>query len=251
MRKVGQVSLERALSKLGIASRTQARGWIEAGRVRVNGRVLTNPLYGVTPETAKIEIDGARVEKSQRIVLLLHKTRGTITTRSDERGRPTVFTLVPKDYEKFGNLHAVGRLDFATTGLLLLTNDTRLSSWLTDPVQQIPRIYRVTVRGELNEEKRQKMLRGIDSEVGVLQASSVELLKTSTKESHFMITLLEGKNREIRRLCEAVDCEVTVLKRVSYGGIELRELQPGQVREVSEEELLAAFPGSPRSTALK
>jgi len=204
----------------------------------------------VVPEKARIEIDGKQPDRKERVLLLLHKTRGTITTRSDERGRPTVFDLLPEDLSRFGSLHAVGRLDQATTGLLLLTNDTRLSSWLTDPESEIPRVYRVTARGEVSAEHVARMLAGVSSEVGVLKASAVELLKASGRESHLLITLHEGKNREIRRLLEAVGSEVTDLKRISFGGLELGSLKPGECRVVDDRETVEAFPGAPRSTGL-
>jgi len=218
--------------------------------VRVNGSIQKDPGRWVVPEKARIEIDGKQPERTERIVLLLHKTRGTLTTRSDERGRPTVFDLLPKEFSGFGNLHAVGRLDQATTGLLLLTNDTRLSSWLTDPETRIPRVYRVTARGEITAAHAARMLEGVPSEVGLLRASRVELLKTSGRESRLLITLHEGKNREIRRLIEAVGSEVVDLKRVSYGALELGTLPAGSSRILSDEEVEAAFPGAPRSTGL-
>jgi len=249
-RKPGEVSLERALSKLGLASRTQAHALIVDGRVRVNGRVERNPGKPVTPEKIKVEIDGEVAVKSSRVVLLLYKTRGTLTTRSDEKGRKTVFDLLPEAESRFKNLHAVGRLDLATTGLLILTNDTRLSSWLTDPAQEIERVYHVTSRGELTRAEVERMLSGVESKVGVLQASRVELLKASARESSLLVTLTEGKNREIRRLIEALGGEVTALKRISYGGLELGVLKPGQVRELGEAELHECFPEAPLSTTL-
>ena len=129
-RTPGRVPLERALSKLGIASRTQARALIEAGKVRVNGKLQTNPLFSVMPEGAKFEIDGEQVSKKPWAAYLLHKPRAVVTTRADEKGRATVFSLLKQTDL---NLHSVGRLDYATTGLLILTNDTRLSSWFDGP----------------------------------------------------------------------------------------------------------------------
>ena len=250
-RRPGEVSLERALSKLGIASRTQARAWIESGRVKINGIIQKDASRWIIPEKVRIEIDGVEPQLKERLVVMLHKTRGTLTTRSDERGRPTVFDLLPGELKHHGNLHAVGRLDQATTGLLLLTNDTRLSSWLTDPEQQLPRIYRVTGRGAVNESQISRMLEGILSEVGLLRASRVELVKSSGRESHLLVTLQEGKNREIRRLFEAIGSEVTDLKRLSFGGLELGNLLPGQFRVLEEMEVERAFPKSPRATGLK
>jgi 16S rRNA U516 pseudouridylate synthase RsuA-like enzyme len=133
-RNPGKVPLERALSKLGLASRTEARALITAGRVQVNGVVKNNPGFLVTPETVKIAIDGVESGKSAWRMILLNKPKGVITSRRDEKGRKTVFDLLPEDCQR---LHAVGRLDFATTGLLLLTNDTRASAWLTDPENEV------------------------------------------------------------------------------------------------------------------
>ena len=141
--KPGNVPLERALSKLGIASRTVSRQWILDGKVKVNGVVRKDPLFPVFPERAKIAFEEKLVAKVAHRTFLLHKPRGVVTTRSDEKGRATVFSLIP---EPGLHLIAVGRLDWATSGLLLLTNDTRLSDWLTDPESAVCRTYLVTVR---------------------------------------------------------------------------------------------------------
>ena len=240
----GHVTLERALSKLGIASRTVAREWILAGKVRVDGAIKNNPGFQVVPEKARIEIEGQVVERRGRKVLMLHKPRGVVTTRSDEKGRPTVFSLVDSSE---GHLIAAGRLDFATTGLLLLMNDTRLADWLTSPETAIPKTYVVTVRGEVTENELARMRVGIQDEGELLRAEAVELRKASGRESHLTVTLTEGKNREIRRLMAATGHEVTRLKRVAIGGLALGELEPGQYREVSAEELARAFPGAPEA----
>lgn len=239
----GHVALERALSKLGLASRTRARELILAGKVSVNGTVRRDPLHGVFPEKARIEIEGERVERAEPRTFLLHKPRGTVTTHSDEKGRPTVFSLLAGE-----RLHlvAVGRLDFATTGVLLLTNDTRLSAWLTDPANGVRRTYLVTVRGLIDDLKLERLRAGITDEGEDLRAEAVVLRKASGRESHLTVTLTEGKNREIRRMFASIGNEVTRLKRISYGGIELGELPPGAYREVDGEELIRAFPGLPR-----
>lgn len=238
----GNVALERALSKLGLASRTQAREWILAGRVKVNGQIRKDPSYGVNPEKAKLEIDGASVEGAAPRTLLLHKPRGVVTTRADEKGRPTVFSLIR---EPGLHLVAVGRLDWATSGLLILTNDTRLSAWLTEPESGVKRVYLVSVRGEVTETAVARLRAGITDQGELLQADSVSIRKASGRESHLVVELTEGKNREIRRMFLALGHEVTRLKRVAYGGLELGELQPGEYRELSREELARAFPGAP------
>lgn len=237
----GKVSLERALSKLGFASRTQATRLIAEGRVRVGGRVATNPRLWVTPETAGIEVDGAVVEKAKWRTVLLHKPKGVVTTRSDERGRATVYASLGKGGV---GLVPVGRLDLTTTGLLLLTNDTRLSAWVTDPVNAVPRVYLATVRGLVTPGEARRLVDGVEDAGEELGAARVEVRKASGRESHLVIELVEGKNREIRRMLDSLGHEVTRLKRVSFGGLELgEELEPGEWREVSKDEISAAFPG--------
>ncbi len=197
----GKVKLERALSKLGIASRTVAREWILAGKVQVNGSLQKNPEFPVNPERSIITVDGQRIQKAHSRTFLLYKPKGTVTTRSDEKGRPTVFSLLQSlDI----HLIAVGRLDWATTGLLLLTNDTRLADWLTDPSNEIKRTYLVTVRGETTEDKLDLLRSGIQEQDETLRAQDIILRKASRKESHLTVNLIEGKNREIRRMFAAL-----------------------------------------------
>ena len=239
---LGKVPLERALSKLGITSRSQAREWISKGRIRVNAKVQRNPEFLVTPEKAKIELDGKIIGKAEVLVVLLYKPKGTITSRSDEKGRPTVFSLI-KGLDT--HLSAVGRLDFATSGLLLLTNDTRLVTWLTDPASKVVRTYLVTVRGRVAEEELEHLKNGIRDNHELLQVNGVLLRKSSEKESHLTVELTEGKNREIRRIFKVLGHEVTKLKRVAFGGLTLGALQSGEYRVVSMEEVKAAFPRAP------
>lgn len=216
--KPGRVPLERALSKLGLASRAEAREWILAGRVRVNGTVRRSPAWPVVPESAQLEIDGKRLERAPFRAFLLHKPRGVITTRSDEKGRPTVFSLLRHGNQAAPHLIAVGRLDWATSGLLILTNDTRLADWLTDPAREIERTYLVSVRGGLEDSGLEPLRRGLEEGDELLRAREVVLRKASGKESHLTVTLTEGKNREIRRMFLALGHEVIRLKRVAYGG---------------------------------
>ncbi|MBI2519178.1 MAG: rRNA pseudouridine synthase [Bdellovibrio sp.] len=244
----GKVALERALSKLGIASRSQARKWIIQGRLQVNRIVQKNPEYLVTPEKAEFALDGQPVGQVEAMMLLLNKPKGIITSRSDEKGRPTVFSLIS---EVSTHLSAVGRLDFATSGLLLLTNDTRLAAWLTDPDNEIIRTYLVTVRGPVKEEELLMLKNGIRDKDQLLQVNNVILRKLSQKESHLTVELTEGKNREIRRIFQAIGHEVTKLKRVAFGGLTLGTLAVGEYRVISLEELKAAFPQAPIRSRLK
>lgn len=221
----GRVPLARALSKLGVASRTEAEALIRDGQVKVHGSVETDPGRPVNPDTAHIEIRSRKVRKAGPVVVLFHKPKGTLTTKRDPEGRPTIYDYLP---EELHSLHPVGRLDLHTTGLLLLTNDTRFSSRMTDPEQGVPRVYIVGVRGEFTAEHAARALAGVRDDGDLLQADALEILKASGRESRLRITLSEGKNREIRRLCLSLGHEVISLKRVRYGDYELGDLLPGQ-----------------------
>lgn len=246
------VPLVRALSKLGLATRSDARELILGGRVTVDGRVIRDPAHLVVPERIRVAIDGEAKTRPEPITIALHKPRGVVTTRRDPQGRPTV-------YDALTGLGAhvvpVGRLDYATSGLLLMTNDTRLADWLTDPANAVPRVYLATVRGRVTEGQGAALERGVFAAGDArrrgeeLRAQSVAIRKASNRESHLVITLIEGKNREIRRLLLAVGHEVTRLRRVQIGGLEIGDLPPGKWRHVSGEELARAFPTRPTRPA--
>lgn len=239
MPRPGHVPLERALSKLGLASRSEARELICAGRVKVDGEVAADPLREVVPERIRVEIDGRPARRAEPLTVLLHKPRGVVTTRSDPEGRPTVYSCL-EGMET--HVIPVGRLDAATTGLLLLTNDTRFADWLTDPRNEVPRVYVVTVRGELSDGTARRLEEGVEESGERLGARAVQVRKRSRRETHLIVELIAGRNREIRRMLAAVGHEVTRLKRVSFGGLELGDLEPGRWRVVPPEELARAFP---------
>jgi 23S rRNA pseudouridine2605 synthase len=237
------VSLERALSKRGLASRSEARALILQGRVSVDGRRLTDPAARVVPERVMIAIDGeTKKGDAEALTIILHKPRGYVTTRSDPEGRKTIYDLLA---DLPGRVMPVGRLDLATSGLLILTNDTQFGNWLTDPTSKIPRVYLVTVKGEVTDETAARLVKGLTLGNERLTAADVSVRKRSKRESHLTITLTEGKNREIRRLLDAVEHPVTALRRVQFGGLELGTLPPGKWRRVSAAELLAGFPAYP------
>jgi len=229
-----RVRLDRALSKLRLASRSEARGLIEAGRVTVAGRPVLDPARLVNPDDTAITVDGRRPSSRPWRTIAFHKPRGIVTTKRDPQGRRTVFDALGSHAQ---GLVAIGRLDLASTGLLLCTTDTRLANWLTDPANAIVRRYVVTARGAVSDEKVQRMEAGLEG----VRAERVHVRKRSRRETHVIVELAEGKNREIRRLFTSVGHEVTRLLRVAFGGIELGSLQPGQWREVSREEVRAAF----------
>lgn len=238
--------LNRILSKRGISSRTQADQLIRAGKVRVGGQVIRDPLRAFEVERPDISVEGQTPTAPRPLTLAFHKPKGTVVTHSDEKDRPTVFSLLDP---RLLPLIAVGRLDLATTGLLLLTNDTEFSGWVTDPQNSVSRVYVVTVRGQFQPETAATLLKGIEDRGERLQAGEIEIRKTSQKESHLVVTLTEGKNREIRRMLKSQGHEVTRLKRIRFGGIELGNLKSGGWRELSHAELTAAFPGAPLRVA--
>ena len=173
--------------------------------------------------------------RAEITTIMLYKPRGIVTSKSDEKGRKTVYDLLPSHFQ---HLHPVGRLDMASTGLLLMTTDTQLSNFLTDPNNEIPRVYIVSAEGKITDEKINLLMQGIMDRGELLKASSIALRKVSQKETHLIIKLVEGKNREIRRMFEAMGSEVTSLKRIAFGELELGDLAPGQFREVLKREIL-------------
>ncbi len=237
------VPLARALSKLGVASRSEAIALIRDGRVAVDGRIARSPALPVVPERAAIEIDGRPVCRPPAVTILLNKPRGVVTTSRDPQGRPTVRDLVS---DAPARVVPVGRLDLATTGLLLLTNDSRFADWVTDPANEVPRTYVVTVRGAVDDRTRDHLTAGLEVGGQRMRPAAIEIRKRSRRESHLVVTLTEGKNREIRRLFDAAGHEVTRLKRIAFGGLTLGDLAPGKWRVVPDAELRAAFPGRPR-----
>jgi len=225
-----RLTVDRLLSKLGIASRGTSQEWINAGRVRINGRVVRDPATWVLWPKDSVSIDDQPIHDSVKRFFLFHKPKGVITTHSDEKGRRTIFDVLPAD---LGYMHAVGRLDQATSGLLLLTNDSALSSFLTDPIHKVMRIYLVTVRGAFTESQAAEAVAGIVDDGERLQCHTVKIQKSSGRESHLEVVLIQGKNREIRRLFKSLGHEVTRLRRIQYGPFKLDDLPSGAWREIS------------------
>jgi len=226
----GGVPLSRALSKLGLMSRKQAVAAIRAGRVMVDGEIVRREAVLVVPERVRLLVDGIERRRAPWRTIVFHKPRGVVTTRRDPEGRPTVYDVLG---DAATGLIAVGRLDLATSGLLLLTSDTRLADWITDPAHEVPRLYAVTVRGRVDPSRLADV------------AAGIALRKSSARESHLTVELNEGRNRQVRRMFDAIGHEVTKLKRVKFGSLELGRLMPGQFRELLRAEIAAAFPGAP------
>lgn len=234
--KTKRTELQRLLSKRGLASRSEAARLVQSGKVRVNGRVERDPRVYISIK-AKVEVEGVSLtplSEDEILLIAFNKPRGVVTTRSDEKGRETVYDKLP---EKYRHLKAVGRLDMASTGLLLFTNDNDLADKLMDPSSKIAKEYVVTVTGVPSPESLAAMRRGIRVESDLLKVSTVEVQKSSRKESRLIMTLHEGKNREIRRLCEATGHDVIKLKRIAIGSIELGDLPSGGTRHLDINEV--------------
>jgi 23S rRNA pseudouridine2605 synthase len=208
----------------------------------VNGRIATDPALPVAPGLTRIQVAGIEREGVPWLCIALNKPRSVITSRSDPEGRKTVYDLIA---DLDARVVPVGRLDLASSGVLLMTNDTRLADWLTDPATGIARRYVVTVRGELSDASATSLTTGVVDRGETLKAASIEILKRSGRETHLIAELTEARNREIRRMLKAAGHEVTRLKRIAFGGIELGDLAPGKWRNITAEEIRAAFPRAP------
>jgi len=231
-----RVTLPRALSKLGYCSRTQAEALIAAGRVAVDGREITDPTAWIDLDRARIAVDGAAIFAEKKLYFMLNKPRGLVTTRDDPEGRPTVYDcLLDIDAR---HLAPVGRLDKASEGLLLFTNDTVLAQALLDPISHVGKIYHVQVNTIMTQELLERMERGIVNDGELLTASAARLLRSGERNGWIEVELKEGRNRQIRRMLEVLSVECLRLVRVSFGDIALGDLAKGAVRPLTEAEVL-------------
>jgi len=222
----GSVSIARALSKLGHCSRAEGERLVTAGRVQVNGEVARSISFRVVPETDRIEVDGVPVVKSKHVYIALNKPRGLVTTRDDPEGRETVYDCLDDDLPFVG---PVGRLDKASEGLLLLTNDTRFANTLLDPASHVDKMYHVQVTTTDSAGVRECVSAGV---------KSAEVLRVGSRSTAwFSIVLDEGKNRQIRRVFESCGVEVLRLVRVAIGPLELGTLAKGQWRYLTTPEV--------------
>ncbi len=227
-------TLERVISKAGLGSRTDARGWIHSGKVKVNGRVVENPDHWVDMERDRVSFDGKPLERQDRIYILLYKPTGYITTYKDPEGRPTVYDLL-RDVDTF--IVPVGRLDLDTSGLLLLTNDTQFAERVMNPEFHVPKTYLVKASVILPEEQLDQLRRGVELSDGPTRPAKVTRLRDSGKHTHLEITLTEGRNRQVRRMVEAIGARVMKLVRVRIGEIAIGDLPIGKWRLLTHKEL--------------
>jgi 23S rRNA pseudouridine2605 synthase len=250
MKKKPTVTLDRVLSRYGLGSRTTAREAIRAGRLRVNGRVIRDPDFWVRPGTDIVQLDGKRLKRARRIYLLFYKPRGVITSHGDPAGRKTV-------YDCLGDLgrwvSPVGRLDQDTSGLLLLTNDTSFADFVTNPESRVPKIYLAKLNGLIPDETMARLSAGVEMQRGdFARPVSVRRVEDRGKYSRLEIVLTEGKNREVRRMIEAVGFKVLKLVRTHLGPLTLEGLEIGKWRELSPAEVSAvsSFRARPAARSL-
>jgi 23S rRNA pseudouridine2605 synthase len=230
------VGLARALSKLGYCSRSQATLLIREGKVRLNGSVMKNPESPVRLVKDRIEVNGKPLAKAEKVYFVLNKPRGIVTTAADEKGRETVYSLLPENLKWIA---PIGRLDKASEGLLLLTNDSEWASRITDPASHLDKTYHVKIGAVADHNLIRALQRGVrDPDDSILKVKRSSVIRTGEKNSWIEIVLDEGKNRQIRRMLEALQIEVLRLVRVSIGPLQLGDLPKGVARPLRTDEKL-------------
>lgn len=228
-----RVGLARALSKLGVCSRSQAAQWIRAGRVRLNGVIRRDAESPVHLGADRIEVDGEAVAREKKIYLMLNKPRGVVITAADEKGRRTVYDVLEKNLPWVA---PVGRLDKASEGLLLLTNDSEWAARVLAPETHLEKTYHVQIGTIADEKLLAAMTGGIRCDGEWLRARRVSVIRAGEKNSWIEVALDEGRNRQIRRMLTQLDVEVLRLVRVAIGPLRLGELAKGETRNLSSAE---------------
>jgi 23S rRNA pseudouridine2605 synthase len=229
-------TLERVISKAGLGSRLDARRWIGDGRVAVNGVAVRDPDRWIDLERDRVSIDNRPLEARARVYVLLYKPTGYLTTYRDPQGRPTVYDLIA-DAGTF--LSPVGRLDLDTSGLLLLTNDNQFAERVTNPASHVPKTYLVKSSMRLSDAQLQQLRDGIRLSDGPTRPAVVTRVRDSARYTHFEITLTEGRNRQVRRMVEALGATVLKLVRVRIGTLAIGTLPIGQWRLLTRAEVAA------------
>lgn len=229
------LNLHRLLAERGVASRRGSERLVKDGRVTVDLDVVTDPTVIVDPKEQEIRVDGEPLPPAPRPAwLVLHKPKGTLTTREDPEGRATIWQSLP---DLPANVEAVGRLDFHTEGVLILTNDGELAFRLTHPSYGIAKTYLVKVSGTPEPRKLRELSRGVKLEDGPTGPAEIRMVDPRGPSSWLLVTIAEGRNRIVRRMIDHIGHRVLKLKRVAFGGITLRGLEPGEARVLTEGEV--------------
>jgi 23S rRNA pseudouridine2605 synthase len=228
------VRLQKYLAEAGVASRRGGEQFILEGRVAVNGQIIRQLGAKVDPLHDRVAVDGQPVRARRKLYLALHKPRGCVCSRKDEHSRPSIYELLPREWD---NVHSVGRLDYDTEGLIFLTNDGQFALRLTHPRYEVRKKYVVNVEGRVANEMLDRFTRGVFHGGEKLRAERARLISASQSRSVVELDLTEGKNREVRRLFESQGLTVKRLQRVQIGRIRLGELKPGKWRTLTEPEI--------------
>lgn len=227
--------LQKFIAECGIASRRSAEKIIESGRVSVNGEIVDYMGCVINPDTDIVEIDGRRIEaEAQKYYIMLNKPKNYVTTVSDDLGRPTVMQLVT---DINARIYPVGRLDFDTTGLLIMTNDGEFANILAHPSHVVNKVYIARIDKPLSEEQLKKLSGGVDLDGVMTAPAKAENIKRPQKGFEVKITIHEGRNRQVRRMLECVGANVMSLKRISVGSLTLGNLPEGKWRRLSDAEI--------------
>jgi 23S rRNA pseudouridine2605 synthase len=229
-------TLERVFSKRGIGSRTDARSWIGAGKVQVNGKVVKNPDHWVDLERDRVTLDGKPLQSAAKLYILLYKPKGYLTTYGDPENRPTVYDLVA---DAGVWLSPVGRLDLDTSGLLIMTNDTAFAERVMNPAYKAPKTYRVKASPPISEDALDQLRRGVQLNDGPTRPAEVQRVRDSGTHSFLDLTITEGRNRQVRRMLEAVGSKVSKLVRTAIGPVQIEGLPIGKWRALTADEVVA------------
>ncbi len=227
-------TIERVISKAGLGSRAEARQWIAAGRVRLNGKPVQTPDHWVDLGRDRVTLDGQAVRGREKVYLLLYKPKGYLTTYKDPEGRPTIYALL-EGVEPW--VVPVGRLDLDTSGLLLVTNDTAFAERVTNPDYKVPKTYLVKTAKLLAEEDIERLRRGLELKDGPTQPALVSRQRDAANHTFLEITICEGRNRQVRRMIEAVGSRVLKLVRTAIGPIRIGALPIGKYRPLAPAEV--------------
>ena len=237
--KKARATLDRVLSKAGIASRTTTREWIMQGRVKVNGRVIRNPDHWVESAKDVVHLDGLKVREEKKLYVAFNKPTGVVTSFGDNKNRPTVYDYL-KELDRW--VFPVGRLDMDTSGLLLLTNDTAFGEALLRPESKVPKTYYGKVSGILTFDEYFKLGFGLDIGRGETTGPAViREVRASGKYTWFELTITEGKNRQVRRMFEAIGHAMLKLVRIRIGGLQLEDVPIGKFKILSHKEAQKAL----------
>lgn len=227
--------LDKYLSSLGICSRRNVGQFLKGQNLSVNGQRVVEPGSRINTKTATITLNGTLFKKPKFVYYMVNKPADVISTASDEFGRKNVVSLVPSKQRVF----PVGRLDKDTTGLIILTNDGELTNLLTHPKYEVHKTYHLLIRGRMNERQMEALQEGVELEDGLTAPAGVRVLRQEGSTSIIEMAIHEGKNRQIRRMCDAVKMSLVALERVKFGPLHLGDLKEGKYRELTDKEVSA------------